>query len=78
MLFDLALQEIAGVGRCFFTPGAGLQRGYWGDQHFAGDLVALLDALEIPRAALVGHSMGVQVILDAWRQAAGCEGSRQR
>src|SRR5687767_13122231 len=36
---------------------------------FAADLIRVLEAAEIPRAALVGHSMGVQVILEAYRQA---------
>jgi pimeloyl-ACP methyl ester carboxylesterase len=36
---------------------------------FARDLVSVLDAERIEEAVLVGHSMGVQVILDAWRQA---------
>ena len=36
---------------------------------FARDLVSVLDAARIERAVLGGHSMGVQVILDAWRQA---------
>ena len=34
----------------------------------ARDLHALLDALSIESAALLGHSMGTQVCLDAWRQ----------
>jgi pimeloyl-ACP methyl ester carboxylesterase len=37
---------------------------------FAEDLVSVLDAEGIERATLVGHSMGVQVILEAWRRAA--------
>jgi pimeloyl-ACP methyl ester carboxylesterase len=35
----------------------------------ARDLVDVLDAARIERAVLVGHSMGVQVVLDAWRRA---------
>jgi len=31
------------------------------------DLECILKAFDIPRAALLAHSMGVQVILDAWR-----------
>jgi len=38
---------------------------------FARDLVSVLDAAQVERAVLVGHSMGVQVILDAYRQAPG-------
>ncbi len=36
---------------------------------FAADLVAVLDAIGAERASLVGHSMGVQVILEAYRRA---------
>ena len=35
----------------------------------AADLIAVLDAAEVDEAVLVGHSMGVQIILDAYRQA---------
>ena len=35
---------------------------------FAADLKAVLDALEIPKAVLAGHSMGVQVILELYRR----------
>ncbi len=33
------------------------------------DLLAVLDAAGEPRAVLAGHSMGVQVALEAWRRA---------
>ncbi len=35
----------------------------------ASDLLAVLDAAKVERAVLVGHSMGVQVVLEAWRRA---------
>ena len=35
----------------------------------ATDLLAVLDGLEVPRAVLLGHSMGTQVCLEAYRQA---------
>ena len=38
-------------------------------QECARDLVSVLDAARVERAVLVGHSMGVQVVLDAWRRA---------
>ena len=38
-------------------------------QECARDLVAVLDAAGIERAVLAGHSMGVQVVLDAWKRA---------
>jgi pimeloyl-ACP methyl ester carboxylesterase len=34
----------------------------------AGDLFAVMDALGLERAVLLGHSMGAQVILEAYRQ----------
>jgi pimeloyl-ACP methyl ester carboxylesterase len=37
----------------------------------AKDLLAILDNEELDHAALVGHSMGVQVTLEAYRRAAG-------
>jgi pimeloyl-ACP methyl ester carboxylesterase len=36
---------------------------------YARDLLAVLDAEKVEKAALVGHSMGVQVILEAYRAA---------
>ncbi len=38
-------------------------------QECARDLVSVLDAARVKRAVLAGHSMGVQVVLDAWRRA---------
>jgi len=35
---------------------------------FAADLKAVMDALEIPKAVLIGHSMGVQLILEFYRK----------
>ncbi len=37
---------------------------------FAADLLAVMDALEIPKAVLIGHSMGVQLILEFYRRHA--------
>jgi pimeloyl-ACP methyl ester carboxylesterase len=36
---------------------------------YGADLVQLLDELELPRAVLVGHSMGCRVVLEANRRA---------
>lgn len=38
-------------------------------ESLAGDVLALLDRLEIDRAAIMGHSMGGYVTLAAWRLA---------
>jgi pimeloyl-ACP methyl ester carboxylesterase len=40
-----------------------------GIEHHAGDLWRVLDALGIDRAAVIGHSMGTQVALEAYRAA---------
>ncbi|MFZ5477109.1 MAG: alpha/beta fold hydrolase [Myxococcota bacterium] len=36
--------------------------------HLAEDLRAVLDAAEVERAALIGYSMGSQVVFEAWRR----------
>ncbi len=53
-------------------------------EHYAGDVAALLNNLELPPAILVGHSMGTRVVLEAARidpeRVAGLvliDGSRQ-
>jgi len=38
-------------------------------EHFAGDVVALVNNLELPASVLVGHSMGCRVVLEANRVA---------
>ena len=42
-------------------------------QECARDLLAVLDAAKVERAVLVAHSMGVQVVLDAWKRARSSE-----
>ena len=53
-------------------------------EHYGGDVAALLNNLQLPRAVLVGHSMGTRVVLEAARidpeRVAGLvliDGSRQ-
>ena len=38
-------------------------------EHFGGDVAALLANLELPKAILIGHSMGCRVVLEAARVA---------
>lgn len=38
-------------------------------EHYGGDVAALLASLDIPKAVLVGHSMGCRVVLEANRLA---------
>lgn len=38
-------------------------------ENFARDLVDLLDELKVPAATVLGHSLGVNIILDLYRQA---------
>jgi pimeloyl-ACP methyl ester carboxylesterase len=46
------------------TPG---RAGECSIEHYGGDVAALLGALQISRAVLVGHSMGCRVVLEAAR-----------
>ena len=38
-------------------------------EHFGGDVAALLAVLDLPKAILIGHSMGCRVVLEAARLA---------
>lgn len=48
--------------------GVGLN-GSFTVPHFAGDLLAIIQAENIDRFGVIGHSMGVQVALETYRQA---------
>jgi pimeloyl-ACP methyl ester carboxylesterase len=48
---------------------SGLGRKQWTVESFGADVKAVLDALDLTRAVLVGHSMGGPVILEAFRRA---------
>lgn len=60
------------AGRRVLCPdlrGYGASRGVVGVwEDFAGDLVGLLDAVRVPRAVVVGLSMGGQIALDLYRR----------
>lgn len=55
--------DLAGHGQ------SGLQRDDWSVAAFGADVAAVLDALDLHEAVLVGHSMGAAVILEAAQQA---------
>ncbi len=51
--------DLAGHG------SSGTDRENWAIEHFGADVQAVVEALDLPRVILVGHSMGGQVALDA-------------
>jgi len=51
--------DLAGHG------SSGVDRESWTIDQFGADVQAVVEALDLPRAILVGHSMGGQVALDA-------------
>jgi pimeloyl-ACP methyl ester carboxylesterase len=62
---DVVACDLRGHGS---TPGRAEECSI---EHYGGDVAALLAALELPRAVLVGHSMGCRVVLEANRLAPG-------
>jgi len=54
--------DLAGHGR----SGAG--REEWSVEHFAADVVAVADALELQRVVLIGHSMSGAIAVEAARR----------
>ena len=61
--FGVVLLDLGGHG------GSGDQRTDWTIDGFAQDVVAVLEALDLRRVILVGHSMGGPVIAEAARRA---------
>lgn len=57
--------DVAGHGE------SGLGREDWTMPSFGGDVAAVMEALDLRDAVLIGHSMGGDVIVEAARQAPG-------
>ena len=55
--FELIIPDLRGFG------GSSTVDSFYAMEDFAADIAALLDHLEIPKAAIVGHSMGGYVAL---------------
>lgn len=54
--------DLAGHGR------SGVGRAQWSVEHFAEDVVAVADALELSRVVLIGHSMSGTIAVEAARR----------
>jgi pimeloyl-ACP methyl ester carboxylesterase len=61
----VARLDLAGHG------ASGQSRDRWSVAAFASDVVAVVDALDLDRVVLIGHSLGGSVIVDAARHLAG-------
>jgi pimeloyl-ACP methyl ester carboxylesterase len=61
--FETVACDLRGHGQ---TPGRPHEASI---EHFGGDVAALLANLDLPKAILVGHSMGCRVVLEAARVA---------
>jgi 3-oxoadipate enol-lactonase len=59
--FRVITPDLRGHGR---SPAPG---GVYDMDFLAGDVLALLDSLQIKKAVIMGHSMGGYVVLAAWR-----------
>ena len=60
---DVVACDLRGHGK---TPGRPQECSI---EHFGGDVMALVNSLELPNPVLVGHSMGCRVVLEANRIA---------
>lgn len=56
---EVVALDLAGYG------ASGNNRGSWTMQSFAEDVAAVVNALEIDNAVLIGHSMGASVVVNA-------------
>jgi pimeloyl-ACP methyl ester carboxylesterase len=61
--FEVVACDLRGHG---LTPGRPQECTM---EHYGGDVIALINNLELPPAVLVGHSMGCRVVLEANRLA---------
>jgi pimeloyl-ACP methyl ester carboxylesterase len=61
--FEVVACDLRGHGQ---TPGRPQEVSI---EHFGGDVAALIANLDLPKAILVGHSMGCRVVLEAARVA---------
>lgn len=60
-LHDVVACDLRGHG---LTPGRAAECSI---ENYGGDVAALLDNLDLPKAILIGHSMGCRVVLEANR-----------
>jgi len=63
--FQVVTVDLAGHGE------SGLGRAEWSMEAYGGDVAAVVEALDLRRVVLIGHSMGGVVILEAARQIPG-------
>ncbi len=61
--FEVVACDLRGHGQ---TPGRPHEASI---EHFGGDVAALIANMDLPKAILVGHSMGCRVVLEAARVA---------
>lgn len=63
--FQVVAIDLAGHGE------SGLGRPSWTIEAFGGDVAAVVEALDLERVVLIGHSMGGDVIVEAARRLPG-------
>jgi pimeloyl-ACP methyl ester carboxylesterase len=63
--YTIVTVDLAGHGE------SGVERESWSTESFGGDVVAVVNALDLDRVILIGHSMGGPVALEAARSLGG-------
>jgi pimeloyl-ACP methyl ester carboxylesterase len=63
--YTVVTVDLAGHGE------SGLERDTWTTEGFGGDVVAVVEALDLDQVILIGHSMGGPVALEAARRLGG-------